>query len=343
MYQNSVTKKIFILLLICIFGIFMGACSPEETTDEGAKDNNTPKTANQVDAVSRVTEQWEKSAHAKAIDEDNPEEAPGMNEGGKCFFCHNGYAFERKAEKLEGIGILKGTSCDTCHIGYAKTLMKDGSIELPIGNIKGGTGTLCIACHMGRGKEPNQESAPHHSVQTDMMFGKSGAQVKGFDYGKSPHANVENSCLSCHMTEDKDGVSDHLFKMNEENAGKSCGKCHGFSNFNPDAKADYDGDGNKEGIQDEVQGLLDLLEKEIKGKLNGGSFESGHGQIIFKDEAGTELDAPPSPELYNAVWNLFFVQYDGSKGIHNPVYSIQLLQQSYKELTGNDVPKAEIR
>lgn len=339
-------KKLIVLLVMALILIVAAACAPEEAPEPDPNANepdNQQEEPADVNVVKVVYDQWKDSAHATAVEQDTPADSPGMREGGKCFSCHNGYAYELNAENLEGIGILKGASCDTCHTGKGKDVMASGTVEIPLGNIEGGTGALCISCHNGRGKEPNMESAPHSSVQTDMLLAKSGAEVEGFEYDTHSHAGAENKCLACHMAADEDGIKDHTFKMTEENIENACGRCHDFDTINPPAKSDFDGDGNNEGFQDEVEGLTKLLENTINEQLEGKKFESGHGKVMFTDADGNELEAPPSEELYNAAWNLFFVRYDGSRGIHNPKYSIQLLQQSYKQLTGEDVPNAEIR
>lgn len=333
-------KKLLVLLVLICGIFFLGACAQQETPKKPEDTKKTPKSENTVGVV---YDQWKNSGHAVAVEADNPTEAPGLREEGKCFFCHNGYAFERNADSLKGIGILKGASCDTCHTGYGQSLMEKGTVTIPLGDIKGGRGSLCMSCHSGRGKTPDQKSAPHYSVQSDVFLSKSGAEVAGFNYGKSPHAKSKNTCLACHMAAGKDGVRDHTFKMQAENVNNSCGECHSFKTLNPQAKADYDGDAKTEGIQDEVTGLLAVVKGAVEKKLNGGKFSSAGGKIQFEDAQAKVLAAPPSPEIYNAAWNYFLVNSDGSKGVHNPAYAVQLLQQTYKALTGIDVPKAAIR
>ncbi len=49
--------------------------------------------------------------------------------------------------------------------------------------------------------------------------------------------------------------------------GESCKSCHGeVKDFNLKAKADYDGDGKVDGVQDEVKGLLNVLWKALEDK-----------------------------------------------------------------------------
>jgi len=340
-------KKILLLAIVVVFVLIAGACAGNEAPEQPAPgDNNQqqgkdePKQEN-VNVAETIVAQWKESAHATAVGEETPEDAPGMREN--CAKCHNGYAFELNAENLEGIGILKGQSCDTCHTKWGAEIMDKGTVETAIGTIEDGTGAVCSACHNGRGKEPNGESAPHHSNQTDMLLSKNGAEVEGFNYGTSPHAGVTDTCLGCHMSEDENDIKDHTFKMNKENIANSCNRCHpNFQSFNPEAKGDYDGDGNKEGMQDEVAGLVELLTNKINEQLNGGKVVSSHGKVVFQDAQENEIEAPDE-KLYGAAWNAFYVDYDGSQGIHNPNYSVQLLQQSYKDVTGEDVPNADLR
>jgi hypothetical protein len=68
------------------------------------------------------------------------------------------------------------------------------------------------------------------------------------------------------------------------------------------------------------------------------------GRYSSWNAAGEVIEpAEVSNELYQAGYNYFLVYYDGSLGLHNPLFAVQLLQQSYKVLTGEDVPGAEIR
>ncbi|RMH72910.1 MAG: hypothetical protein D6675_03640, partial [Gemmatimonadetes bacterium] len=43
-----------------------------------------------------------------------------------------------------------------------------------------------------------------------------------------------------------------------------------------------------------------------------------------------------------AGYNMVYLHDDKSHGIHNPDYAVQLLQQSYRYLTGTNVPNAVI-
>ncbi len=44
-----------------------------------------------------------------------------------------------------------------------------------------------------------------------------------------------------------------------------------------------------------------------------------------------------------ALWKYNLITNDGSCGVHNAAFTLQVLQRIYKELTGKDVPGATIR
>ena len=82
-----------------------------------------------------------------------------------------------------------------------------------------------------------------------------------------------------------------------------------------------------------------MLEEAIGAAIGGGSFAVEAGRIRFMDAAGEPLAEVPN-EVYQAAFNHVLITQDGSLGVHNPIYTVQLLQQAYRALTGNDVPNA---
>ena len=91
-----------------------------------------------------------------------------------------------------------------------------------------------------------------------------------------------------------------------------------------------------------MEGLLNLVQEAIAEALDGGSFEVVGPAITFSDAAGAAVTEVPD-EVYQAAYNHVLVTNDGSLGVHNPLFVVQLLQQSYRALTGEDVPDATMR
>jgi hypothetical protein len=138
-------------------------------------------------------------------------------------------------------------------------------------------------------------------------------------------------------------IGGHSFSMAAEVEGKgvientaACmgSGCHAdgsITTFNREARGDYDGDGQVEGVQDEVEGLLEVLATKLP-----------------KDDAGAVLSSTISADNTTeverqAIWNYWLIERDGSLGVHNTGFAVQVLQKTYQHLTGEPVPNATIR
>lgn len=289
--------------------------------------------------ISALVGQWVDSNHANIL------LLPAQRDG--CVVCHDGGAFAGQLTEQAAIerDFFIAIDCRACHTGNGQELMESGTVSIPTAeNVQAGTGAQCLACHNER-RVPDiadeNRSAPHYSSQAGVYTATGGIRVEGFDYGSTTaHAQVENTCVRCHMTEGAQEFASHTFQV--DNVAAACGECHeNIETANLPAKNDYDGDGETKGFQEEVAGLLDLLEEAILAELDGGSIELGGGQIQFKDTSGEIVQV--EDEVYLAAYNHTLVSQDGSLGVHNPMFVVQLLQQSYKALTGEDVPGATMR
>ena len=120
----------------------------------------------------------------------------------------------------------------------------------------------------------------------------------------------------------------------------ACAPCHGAISDFSDILAldDFDGDGTIEGVQLEVAGLMEILEEDIWNSMIARGV----------DTTGLDLEhaigdtSVSSFVERGAGFNLIYLIEDGSHGIHNPDYVVQLLQQSIQYLTGAPVPNAVI-
>ncbi len=221
-----------------------------------------------------------------------------------------------------------------------------------------GKAATCIMCHHARrgfedrvGNPNTTHFDPHHSGQADMFVGTGGFEYPGKAYTNSFHTTgVADKCITCHMATGPisrtiDSKGEHTFRVTgkdgSHNAAQACGTsgCHqgqdwvSAATFDRPARADYDGDGTTEGVQTEVLGLITLVE---------GALES------VNSAAWTVFSTSSNPSGFTtqqlkAVWNINVVKEDHSTGIHNTSYTVQLLQSSYKDLTGNDVPNGSLR
>ncbi len=256
--------------------------------------------------------------------------------------------------------------CATCHDPHDATNMHQlrtvDDVQLITANTlsplitEGGPGKLCMQCHHARhsGEEhvPDGDDhfGPHHSNQADMLTGNSGyeAVAPGFTWAQPNHAGLEETCITCHMHkfEYNTVFTDSAYTGHQFNPRvEACVQCHGEIEAFEDILAfdDYDGDGTVEGMELEVHGLMTILETALIDSFTANGITTTDwdadslleviGIVKHARAPGDTLIAPVPWRA--AGYNWVFIHDDGSHGFHNPDYAVQLLQQSFKHLTGS--------
>ncbi|UCC31911.1 MAG: hypothetical protein JSU86_06460, partial [Phycisphaerales bacterium] len=316
-----------------------------------------------------------------------------------CAHCHSGLGyidFSNGVEQSERRADEHVHSCFVCHgphgVANDALLRVFDEVTLP-GDIvvtDAGASATCMVCHNGRRAPGGSSLTPHYALGGAMLEGVNGAEF-GATIPSSPHTTLAN-CIVCHMApgpaEGNPGaglIGGHTFEMaamvddvDVENFQNSCNTaaCHGYvggiaspvlllDGFDRPAFGDYDGDGETNGVQAEVESLLVMVFDEIhvKGglflghypywqtkKCAGGiddgefcTYDSDCDLSAPDDGLGTCAAGPDEALLRDAIWNYEFVDNDGSLGVHNTGYAVGLLQVTYKALTGVDVPGAFLR
>ena len=255
---------------------------------------------------------------------------------------------------------FEAVTCQACHDPHDASnpheLRTSTVVPLADGTVvtNAGAGGFCFNCHTSRnGSVTNSvisyaqglqtwnggsSFGPHDSPQADMLEG-----VNGYTYGQvlpvSPHANVvTNTCVGCHMQTIASSnpaftlAGGHTTKMSYTNSlgvltpvTAVCAQCHGNINTFNFPVADYDGDGVVEGVQTEVQHLLNKLTTLLpnsSGVLDG----------TVKTSLSVKTNWPA--QYLQAAYNWQFVSNDGSLGVHNLAYTVALLKASIANLTG---------
>ncbi|MDO8643646.1 MAG: hypothetical protein Q7S00_01590, partial [bacterium] len=126
----------------------------------------------------------------------------------------------------------------------------------------------------------------------------------------------------------------------------TCTVCHTtLTTLNRTARADYDGDEIVEGIQDEVSGLLLALSTKIRSidstNVVGSGTTETDGVITvaaFGSFTAAKL-AAANIDIRRAVYNHNLIAKDGSLGVHNAAFAVQVLQKTYSaisQLNGGD-------
>ncbi|MDP2743998.1 MAG: carboxypeptidase regulatory-like domain-containing protein [Dehalococcoidia bacterium] len=378
-------------------------------------------------------QQWEESGHGNfdlAIRQATVENRGATS--AHCGRCHSGQGFlawskqadltkqiqgakgNATVDELKALGLTKDTvqpvTCVTCHDPHKQgatsgkpntaTVRITGDTKMLPAGFKAtnvGSGALCMTCHNTRNGArndaipPTSYSAPHTAAQADMLMGQNAYFVSVGQ--RSPHANVKNTCVTCHMQESPPpaefsfnrGGTNHAFDASPE----VCGSCH-TKTLN--AKA-FEA-GTEEKVHELAKAMSDYLlnniavqvtikdytphqsggkEYDVKSaplavdKTNIVSVEptEPHGQIGFiikfrspvtftyspqgeaphsmvLNEAEVQLGdittdgktplIPLSDVLVRAGWNYFLIHGDGSEGIHNPAFTMEVIEASIKAL-----------
>jgi hypothetical protein len=270
-----------------------------------------------------------------------------------CVGCHTGAGFIGRMSEAKTVDTkYTAINCQTCHESHGRTtpaankllLRNLTPVKLMDGTVldKAGYGAVCMNCHQSRQNAATYVTTtvgsarfgPHYSPQADMLAG-----ANGFNYGRyipsSAHgAVVEDTCAHCHMqpiTDTKNpaflSAGGHTFKMALQASDKNpvvyqveaCYKCHGPNTSLFDFQLfDYDNDGSIDGVQTEIQHLLDKLALQLPP--------------AGKPKTELAIDSTWTRPQLAAAYNWQFVKNDGSFGIHNTAYAVGLLKASITDL-----------
>jgi hypothetical protein len=303
-------------------------------------------------------DEWAASGHAQA----SGLTSPANNRS--CVKCHNGTYSAAYLDNPPGfsnpasVTSVEDITCATCHDPHGNSNLADlrnaaiTDVVLPDGSVipQAGAGRLCMACHNGRRTPTNindqinngtQYFGPHHSCQGDMLAGTGAYEGvnPSFAWGSSTHLTIQDGCVNCHTHghETPEAYTGHTFEPTIE----ACQPCHGgVTEFSEVAAfGDWDDDGTVEGVQHEIEGLLEILHEAI---LDASSSPENRALLEANFEANIGLATVTTVDQRKAGYNYFFVEFDGSTGVHNARYAVQLLQQSINFLSPGRVPQEKL-
>lgn len=269
-----------------------------------------------------------------------------------------------------------GVTCVACHDPHENLhegqLRISGSVELESGityETEGADG-LCAACHQSRVTGDLEDFirassvGPHFGPQAEIMMGQR-AWTFGEDFGDTLSVHqliLEDSCVACHQAripedaytlEESILLGGHSFHVANdrgtpdpsddlENVDNACLPCHMTiqSLDRPiSSLRDYDGNGQPDGVQTEVQGLLNLIAQTLQERYPSISI-SEDGSMAVPETTYQNMTFTEKASFYNH--SLFHL--DGSLGVHNTRYTVMTLQNTYEALTntsfGQEFPNA---
>ena len=243
------------------------------------------------------------------------------------------------------------------------------AVTMPDGSVvtNAGEGAICLQCHQNRNGSATNQLAQyplgqntwfggssfgvHDNPQGDMIEGVN-AHTYGQSIPSSAHRHsVTNLCVGCHMqtvSASDPGLylaGGHTWNMsytvvtngvtNTVDKVDVCAQCHGpITSFNMVVQ-DYNGDGITEGVQTEVQHLLDKLSTLLPNSTyqSNPSNYVADGLVKTIGRSSTQTNWPA--KFLKGAYNWQFVSSDGSLGVHNAPFAVGILKASIGDLTGD--------
>lgn len=293
--------------------------------------------------------QWRNSGHGLEIGA-----GESFNRAGNtCVPCHTAEGFFEVNVKSTHLASAPyenphGVTCQVCHdphekgsehqLRVAEDYLSRDSEGVAKYKTDGTAAHACDICHHLRPGTDQPGGRLHYSHQTDMLNGTVGYRYPGKTYPRGLHGRfVEKRCAGCHMhvaaDEKRNHVGGHTFAMHAtvtDSTGSSremylteaCTDCH----------ADIGGNFDYRGSQTRVTQLLNQLKARLP--LSG----SGMPLYLTADyNAGRLTEAQ-----MKAAFNWYVVYNDGSKGVHNPLLAIALLEHALDDLGGPDTRTCDL-
>lgn len=237
-----------------------------------------------------------------------------------CVTCHDPHAGDLGSgniHQLRQVGAVE--------VNYAPGT-EPGDDERP--RMEGyGPAQTCAQCHHARRDNDNVAGqidegdghfGPHHSAQMDMYIGAGCYEIDGATYDTThSHQYIPNACVDCHMVRETllhGALQDHSFHTFEPEVG-SCTGCHtGWTDFTPVA----------------------TFQATITAKLDELAVLFGYIDFVDMEENWDSEAIGVEVWQREAAYAAFFVFDDGSHGVHNPDYAMDLLQNAIDHYAAMD-------
>ena len=296
--------------------------------------------------------EWLSSAHSGVVQDMN-----GTNVIDNCGRCHSGSA---RLALLQGQPLPYGDAnlgivCATCHDPH-QTNSNPAQLRNPVASTNdyfitaSGVFTnqyrsninICAQCHNHRGAAWTDTSGPpHRSLQYNMMLGTVGELANGLPPNQpSSHALlIQEQCVGCHMQSQPyvspavPATTGHSFTVNTYTL---CLNCHP----EPEPLLEF----VNAAISNQVLQVKSALDYWATSTNSPATLRSKYGAMVWEYTVPGDLSAAgPSPSaaeqalipvnIQKARFNLYVAYHDGSFGVHNPLYTVLLLNTALDWVT----------
>jgi hypothetical protein len=269
-----------------------------------------------------------------------------------CAVCHDPHAEHTFTNVLNGVHTFtnkltgEGTVISNTQLGavytqqilnpLASTANYSISMNAPFTNQYNANINLCAQCHNDRGASwTNWSEPPHQSLQYNMLLGTVGVLTNTTSPNlPGTHSQLEKQCVACHMqtatnqSASPPVIAGHGFTVQLYN---TCTPCHGA--------------GQGQGLVQLLNFIVTSKVSEVKADLDTWALTKapvalrsyGKNAWQYANPGTNSLSSGgPCPTSYmlqtnipvniqKARFNLYSAFNDGSGGVHNPFYVLDLL------------------
>ncbi|MBI2395685.1 MAG: hypothetical protein HYV09_39330 [Deltaproteobacteria bacterium] len=219
-------------------------------------------------------------------------------------------------------------------------------------------GNTCVFCHKSRKDVtfyilPNEGTTPknaitspfwgpHEGPQADIFSSKGGYHTAGLTYGTSMHATISAGCPSCHMQ--KNPATADLPDHSMIPQLTFCKTCH--TTYTGSTYDIFGGQTVSRNLLKELQSLLNakglLTRSETApygalepSMLTDGAYHLDRARPSVPATGGGTTPNVVDERTAGALYNYFVIARGRDFGIHNPLYSKQLLWDSINYIKGS--------
>jgi len=267
-----------------------------------------------------------------------------LRRGAGCARCHTNEGFQHHLAHGDSPARASASriGCFTCHAPHSNqnfdVRMTDPTPIDIGGTYDLGQSNTCAVCHQARRPVPGIAEAdsaitssrwgPHHSTQGNLLTGQGAYVFAGATYAVTSHATIPDGCVTCHMgpsyASSYAEAGGHTFSVTYPTTSDPAGPvainrrgCQSVTGCHVGWDTDTDATDYTHGFQEEVHQLLD----QIRGELVARGWLNANTGLLIPANIG-DLTADDR----GAIWNFLFIEEDFSAGVHNPAYTIDVLE-----------------
>jgi len=354
-------KKLMTLVFAAGMMVSVASLMFTSCTKEGPQGPAGPAGHDGTDANATCTQchNWSDSLVTKVFQYDASQHATGSTtfEGTRtdCAPCHASQGFVeclttgsfKTAAPYYDAAPINCRTCHNIHKTYSSSdwalatvtpfrARYDSTVTIDLA-AKGGSSNLCGRCHQARPASPGLSNptsttdsvkitsyrwGPHHGTQALFLAGKGAFEIGAVPFGQTTAHKDGASCSTCHQAlAQGDLVGGHTLKMANVEGGSpvenfiACKTCHSSA-------TSFDINGK----QTEIAGLFNTLKVKLAAANVLDTVVTSSHYMLLKGNISSTSPKYFKQKQLSVYWNFQMVFADRSEGVHNYMYTHDMLQ-----------------